>query len=148
MRRSRSLIALAAAAGVGVCGVASDARTPVPQSRSVVPPPPDIYDPFPGPFLSSVDEYGSIKDVGVVGNAIRSWAGPKLSAFSVCFQPVSKAAGRSIAFTALKQVSDELKKRGAAVVVITGPLFCPSPPAASMAGKPYVEITGVIRSVD
>jgi hypothetical protein len=149
MARYKPYLALFAAISVGVCSTVSEARWVTPQKSLAVPPPPEpTYDPVPGPYLGSVDEQGSMEDVGVAANAIRSWSGPKLSAFSLCFQPASASVNWTLAFAALRNVSDELKTRGAAVVVIEAVRLCPSPAKASMRGRPHVEIRGVIRSLD
>lgn len=149
MARYKPYLALIAAVSVGVCSTASDARWVAPQKSLAVPPPPEpTYDPVPGPFLGSVDEQGSLEDAGVAANAIRSWSGPKLHAFSLCFQPASTSVNWTLALAALRNVSDELKTRGAAVVVIEAVRLCPSPARASMRGRPHVEIRGVIRSLD
>jgi hypothetical protein len=89
-----------------------------------------------------------MEDVGVAVNAIRSWSGPKLSAFSLCFQPAAEPVNWTLTLAALTKVSDELQKRGAAVVVIEAVRLCPSPATPSMRGRPHVEIRGVIRSFD
>lgn len=89
-----------------------------------------------------------MEDVGVADNAIRSWSGPKLSAFYLCFQPAPKSVNWTLAFAALRNVSDELKARGAAVVVIEAERLCASPAKPFMRGRPHVEIRGVIRSFD
>jgi hypothetical protein len=149
MARYKPYLGFIAAVSVGACSTASEARSVTPQKSLAVPPPPHpTYDPVPGPYLGSVDEQGSMEDVGVAANAIRSWSGPKLSAFSLCFQPASKPVNWTLALAALSNVSDELKKRGAAVVVIEAVRLCQSPARPSMRGRPHVEIRGAIRSLD
>jgi hypothetical protein len=149
MARYKPHLAFIAAVSLGVCGTASEARSVTPRKGLAVPPPPEpTYDPAPGPYSGSVDEQGSMEDVEVAANAIRSWSGPKLSAFSLCFQPASKPVNWTLALAALKNVSDALKTRGAAVVVIDAVRLCPSPARPSMRGRPHVEIRGVIRSLD
>ena len=149
MARYKPYLAFIAAVSVGVCSTASEARWVTPQNSLAVPPPPEpTYDPVPGPYLGSVDEQGSLEDVGVAANAIRSWSGPKLSAFSLCFQPASKPVHWTLALAALRNVSDALKARGAAVVVIEPARLCSSPASPSMRGRPHVEIRGVLRSLD
>lgn len=148
MARHPPYVALLAAVWLGVFSSASEAQHIKPQDSLAVPPPPaPTYDPMPGPYLVGVDEQGALKDLGVAANAIRSWGGPKLSAFSLCFQPASGPVNWTLALAALRNVSVELKARGA-LVVIQAERLCPSPPNASMMGKPHVEIKGVIRSLD
>jgi hypothetical protein len=98
--------------------------------------------------LAVVDAQGALADAGVVTNAIRSWAGARLAAFSLCFQPAAKPTNWKVALNALHNVSHQLKARGAAVVVFHTTRVCTSPPASSVDGKPYVEIMGVIRGPD
>lgn len=118
------------------------------KQRKAPPPPAPNYDPVPGPFLAVVDEQGALEDVGVVTNALGQWAGPRLAAFSLCFQPAAKPTNWTIALNALDNVSRELKTQGAAVVVVHAPLLCATSPATSVAGKPHVEILGVLRGRD
>lgn len=46
---------------------------------------------------------------------------------------------------ALDHAARALDARGAAIVVIEPGRVCATPPNASMAGKPHVEIKGVLR---
>lgn len=111
-------------------------------------PTPEIYDPVAGPFVAVVDARGALQDVGAITNAIRSWAGPKLAAFSLCLQPADKSIDWKATLNALDNVSHELKSRGAVVVVVQPGRICTSPAYPSMAGKTYVEIMGVMRGAD
>lgn len=149
MARSRLHLVFIATACLSLWSTALEARPTASQGRQAAPSPPEpIDDPVPGPFLVIVDGQGALEDVGVVANAIRSWGGPKLSAFFLCFQPASKPINWTAALDALNNASRELQARGAAVVVIDAMRVCVSPPTPSMAGKSHVEIKGVIRSRD
>lgn len=149
--RSRSTHSIANAVLIAACVCLSitglKARPATAQSRQEAPPPPKpVYDPVPGPFSGIVDEHGALEDVGVAANAIRSWAGPRLSAFTLCFQPASEPIDWTRALSALSNVSRELKARGASVVVIDAMRICVSPSKPPITGKSSVEIKGVIRS--
>jgi len=133
---------IASNASVEACSAATQ------KAHQVPPPPRPTSDPMPGPFLGIVDEQGALRDVGVAANATRSWAGPKLSAFSLCFQPASQPIDWTLALNALSNVSRELKAQGAAIVVFEAIRVCASPPALAIGGRPHVEIRGVIRSQD
>jgi hypothetical protein len=149
MARFRLFIALAAAAFCSLSGAILEARSHLSQQQhEAPPPPPPIYDPVPGPFLAVVDERGALEDVGVITNAIELWAGARLAAFSLCFQPAVKPTNWELALNALDSVSRELKTRGAAIVVVQAERVCATPPASSVAGKSHVEIMGVIRGRD
>ncbi|WP_156340200.1 hypothetical protein [Sphingomonas sp. Leaf17] len=114
-----------------------------PSSVPVAPPP--IYDPMPGPFLAIVDSAGKPMDPGVMANAVESWSGPKLAIFLLCFQPARGASARAIGWNALDNVSRVLKAKGAATVLVLSGGACATPPSISVAGKPHVEILGVVR---
>jgi hypothetical protein len=120
----------------------------MPKQGEAPAPPPSNYDPVPGPFLAVVDEQGALEDAGVITNAIHSWAGARLAAFSLCFQPAAKPINWKVALNALDNVSHELKNRGAEVVVTHAARVCAKPPSLSAASKPHVEILGVIRGQD
>jgi hypothetical protein len=126
-----------------------EARSTASQDPQQAPSPPEPnYDPVPGPFLVTVDGQGAVNDAGVIANATRSWRGPKLSAFLLCFQPASKPVDWAVAMDALDNTSRELHAHGADIVVIDPMRVCPSPPVASVAGKAHVEVRGVIRGRD
>ena len=118
------------------------------QTHEVPPPPPPTYHPTPGPFLAYVDEQGVPEDRGVITNALQQWGGPKLAAFSICFRPNTAPVDWKLSLQALTSVSQELKAQGASVVVIEARRVCTAPLAGPVAGKPRIEISGVIRSVD
>jgi hypothetical protein len=146
----RLLIALAVAASCSLSDASLEAQTsPLPhKDEAPAAPPPSIHDPVSGPFLAVVDEQGALVDADVITNAIQSWAGARLAAFSLCFQPAAKPINWKVALHALDYVSHELKTRGAEVVVVHAARVCATPPAMSIAGKPHVEILGVIRGRD
>lgn len=118
------------------------------QAQNIPWPPLPIYHSQPGPFLAQIDLKGVSVDRGVVKNSVQQWSGPQLSAFSICFQPATKPVDWDLALKALKSTSEELRAQGAAVVVVEATRICASSPHPSMAGKPYVEIKGVIRTTD
>lgn len=124
-------------------GTSSQARSQHAQMRHEVPPAPaPTYDPQPGPFLAVVNEQGALEDVGAIANATRSWAGPTLSAFSLCFHPASKPLNWTLASSALRNVARDLRAQGAAIIIVDAVRLCTSP---SKMSRSYVEITGVIR---
>jgi hypothetical protein len=146
MAQPRTYIALIVAvctsmygANVEACRIDSQEGLKMPRAVD------STYDPLPGPYLGSVDEHGSLLDVGVVQNAVRSWRGPALAAFSLCFQPAEQPVNWGLALAALKNVSHDLRSQGSAIVVIAAERVCSTPPNSSMKGKNHVEIKGVIQ---
>lgn len=140
---------LIAAICLGLCGASAVAHPIEPQKSHHAPATGELtYDPLPGPYFASVDEKGALQDVGVAQNAIQSWRGPKLSAYILCFQSTNKLTDWNVADAGLRNVSHELRSRGAAIVVIAAERVCSTPPSASMMGNSYVEIRGVIQIVD
>lgn len=146
MSLSPSRFLLVALGSCSLCGASLAANPEPPQVTRVSPPASQpINDPIPGPFLAAVNELGELKDVGVVDNAIRSWSGPKSSAFYLCFQSDSKPINWTAVLNALDSASRELRSRGAAVVVIDAKRVCSTSEAPPIAGSPYVVIKGVLR---
>ena len=85
-------------------------------------------------------------DVGVLDTAIASWAGPRLSAFTLCVQPGDDPIDPAVIWDALDEVARGLTARGAAIVVIEPGHLCRTPPVASLQRGRYVEVRGVIRA--
>lgn len=120
----------------------------VPAAAQQVPPPHppmNIYDPVPGPYYVFLDEKGGIVDLGVLDNAAAGWAGPALSAFSLCIHPGRVPPSDDIFFIALRRVASELQRRGAEIVLIEPAYRCPGPPVPKLAAYTVVEIRGLIR---
>lgn len=120
-----------------------------PAAAQQVPPPPPpahIYDPVPGPYYVFLDAGGGIVDPGVLDNAAAGWAGPALSAFSLCIHPGKVPPGNAVSFDALRRVASELHRRGAEIVLIEPAYRCPGPPIPKLAAFTFVEVRGLVRS--
>lgn len=118
---------------------------PASAQHPVPPPPPPEYDPIPGPFAVRVDTAGSMEDAGVLDTAIASWAGPTLSAFSLCTQQGGRDIDAGVTLQALWEVARGLRARGAAIVVMEPGHHCRTPPIANEQDRFYVEVRGMIR---
>jgi hypothetical protein len=144
----RLLIAMALIASYSASAPGLEVRllSPAQQNGSPVSPPPAINDAFPGPFLANVDNEGRLKDPKILDHALKSWAGPRLSAFLLCFQSAARPSDWRAAMHAFDNVSQYLKARGAVLVVLNPSNVCATPPSQYAGGEAHVEVLGVVRS--
>lgn len=88
--RALLLVGLALVAGCA-------ALAPAQQSPALVrPPPPDIYDPNPGPYLvffAGDDVAVTPQGAKIIANAIRGWRDTRLGALLLCYHARGREAG-------------------------------------------------------
>lgn len=114
---------------------------------SPTPPPAVIYDPQPGPFIIRLDESDNIADNqnGVIETAVKSWSGPTLQAFMICFRSHRQPVNWSAASRALRTVALELRMHEAVVVLTPNGTLCSPSSNPELARVSHVEIMGVVR---
>ena len=113
-------------------------------------PPLDIYDSNPGPYFAFPDRNGDLPpdQLEFIGQAVASWSGSNLQAFSICFsQATDEQMDWRLVKVALRNVSVALKNAGAQIVVVPVSELCNKRVFGSAVDRSHVEITGVVRAL-
>lgn len=121
------------------------AHLPVAAQQIPPAPPENHYDPIPGPYFVGPAEIETASGSELLDRIVEGWAGPRLSAFSLCVHPGTTPPGNDASWIVLNRVATELHRRGAEIVLIEPFYRCPGPPTPKLDDHTVIEIRGLLR---